>query len=65
MISPGARLLDTAAAAVYLGFEPKTLEDWRYHADPEAPPVVRIGRSIRYDLRDLDAWIEARKTAAA
>ena len=59
------RLLDPVSAAAYIGFEPKTLESWRYSPTPEAPPWIRIGRSIRYDRRDLDAWIEARKTAAA
>jgi excisionase family DNA binding protein len=24
-------------------------------------PSVRIGRSVRYDLRDLEAWIEQQK----
>ena len=22
------------------------------------PPYLKIGRSVRYDIRDLDAWLE-------
>jgi predicted DNA-binding transcriptional regulator AlpA len=30
---------------------------------PRGPiPVVRIGRSVRYDPRDLQQWIDERKT---
>lgn len=25
------------------------------------PPYYKIGRSIRYDVRDLDAWLEGRR----
>ncbi len=28
-------------------------------------PCVRIGRSVRYDPRDLASWIEARKSVTA
>lgn len=60
------RLLKTPEAAAYLGLETKTLENWRYLSASEGPPWVPMpGRAIRYDVRDLDAWIEARKTAAA
>ena len=29
-----------------------------------AIPFVKVGRSLRFDLRDLDRWIEANKTSA-
>lgn len=56
------RLLDTPAAAAYLGMEAGTLENWRYKG--YGPKFVHLGRAVRYDIRDLDAWIEARKGAA-
>lgn len=28
-------------------------------------PCVRLGRSVRYDPRDIQAWIEAQKTVGA
>lgn len=33
---------------------------WGLTASSEIP-CVRIGRSVRYDISDLHAWIEARK----
>lgn len=33
---------------------------WSLTAGHEIP-CVRIGRAVRYDPRDLEAWIEARK----
>lgn len=53
------RLLDTTTAAAYLGFEPGTLENWRYKK--KGPRCVRMGKSVRYDLRDLDQWIDDQK----
>ena len=56
------RLLNTPEAAEYLGMEPGTLENWRYQH--KGPPVTPLGRLVRYDIKDLDAWIEAQKPAA-
>ena len=53
-------LLDTPAAARLLGLSPSTLEKWRFFCTPTAPPVVRIGRTVRYDRRALEAWIAAK-----
>lgn len=53
------RLLDTVKAAVYLGMEPGTLENWRYQQ--KGPRWVNLGKSVRYDLRDLDLWIDEKK----
>lgn len=57
-------LLDTAAAARLLGLSPSTLEKWRFYRDPEAPPVIRIGRTVRYDRRALEAWITEKAGAS-
>lgn len=52
-----ARLLDAKAAARYLAVSVSTLQRLRL-------PVVRIGRAVRYDVRDLDAYIERLRGAA-
>jgi predicted DNA-binding transcriptional regulator AlpA len=60
---PAPRLLTTEAAAEYLSLEPGTLENWRYKGT--GPPVTRLGgRAVRYDIKDLDAWVDAQKGAA-
>ena len=60
--SPQARLLATKPAAQYLGVSERTL--WTL-ANSGALPSVRFGfgtrKSVRYDLDDLDRWIEAHK----
>lgn len=56
-------LLDTPAAARLLGLSSSTLEKWRFFRDPDAPPVIRIGRTVRYDRRVLEAWITAKAEA--
>ena len=46
-------------AAQYMGLQPQTLAVWRttgrYHL-----PFVRVGRSIRYRVSDLDEWMKSR-----
>ena len=57
------RLLTTEAAAAYLSLEAGTLENWRYEG--KGPRVTRPGgHAVRYDIKDLDAWIESQKGAA-
>ena len=58
----GQRLLTAGNAAHYLGICPRTL--WTLGNRGEIRSV-RFGagrrQSVRYDLADLDAWIESRK----
>ncbi len=58
------RLVDTATAAAYVGLAKNTLDKLRLYGrrDDNAPRFVKLGRSIRYDIAELDAWI-ARNTA--
>ena len=54
-----ARLLVTAReAADLLAISTRTLWTLTNVGDI---PVVRIGRCVRYDVADLQAWIESRK----
>lgn len=51
----GVRLLNVREAARFLGTTPKTLYTMAWRRDI---PIVKIGRSLRFDVRDLEAMIE-------
>lgn len=44
-------------AARFLGIPERTLEKYRA-PDAGGPRFFKVGRSIRYKLSDLDAWME-------
>lgn len=51
--------LDTAAAAAFIGVEPRTLEDWRRrNVGPEFIVISR--RCVRYDRRALERFLAER-----
>lgn len=52
-------LLSVREAAKMLAISERTL--WSITAPRGPLPCVRIGRSVRYDLRDLRAFINSRK----
>lgn len=57
------RLLDVPAAAEYLGTTPDAL---RKLVQRRQIPFMRQGkRTLRFDIRQLDAWIADRTTQAA
>ena len=49
------RLVDTREAATMLSKHPAVLADWRHQN--RGPKYVKFGRSIRYRVGDLRAWI--------
>lgn len=57
--SPSKKLLTRPEAAEYLGVKTNTLEVWastqRYGLS-----YIKVGRSVRYRMADLDAFIDAR-----
>jgi hypothetical protein len=56
--------LTEPAAAEYIGMSVAYLRLSRMRGTTKctsAPPFVRIGKSIRYLPRDLDAWLESRR----
>lgn len=55
--------IDTAEAARRLGLSISTLEKYRFHRVPDAPPFVRIGRKVLYRVTDLEAWAADRDSA--
>ena len=51
-------LLNVKEAAVYIGRSEQAVQHLIFQKDL---PVVRIGRRVHIDRRDLDAWIEKNK----
>lgn len=54
------QLMTPAEVAEWLRVPVATLTEWRYRRRG-GPPYVRLGRLIRYDRADVQAWIEERK----
>ena len=50
--------LRTCEAATYLNVRPATLNQWRWTG--QGPNYVKIGRSVRYRITDLEKYLEAR-----
>jgi excisionase family DNA binding protein len=53
-----ARLLTAEQAATYIGRTPGAMRQLIYRREI---PVVRIGRNVRIDMRDLDKMIDDNK----
>jgi predicted DNA-binding transcriptional regulator AlpA len=51
--------VDSKQAAAYLGFALATLEIWRFQN--KGPAYLKIGRSVRYRIADLDEWLQQQK----
>lgn len=56
------RRMTEQEAADYLGVSPGTLSVWR-STGRYALPFQKVGRLVRYQLADLDAWLEKRTRA--
>jgi predicted DNA-binding transcriptional regulator AlpA len=46
-------------AAAHIGLSVRTLQKRRF--ERQDPPYLKIGRSVRYRLEDLDAFLEAHR----
>ncbi len=55
------RTLTDAEAARYIGMSGSWLRQARMNGNPDAPPYIKIGRSVRYLREDLDTWLEQRR----
>lgn len=53
------KLLSRAEVEVHFGLSRRFLEISAVRGD--GPPMIRIGRSVRYRVGDLRSWISARK----
>jgi predicted DNA-binding transcriptional regulator AlpA len=63
MSDDGDRLMGRWDLAEYLRISPRTVDSWR--EKDFGPPFMRVGMQIRYRKRDVDAWLETTKSAAA
>ena len=54
----GQRFVSTAAAALRSGFHRDYLRKLRRTGG--GPPYSRVGRAVRYDVDEFDAWMRAR-----
>ena len=50
------RLMTRKEVAAYLGVQPGTLARWKW-AGADAPPCIKIGKSVRYRQSDVEAWL--------
>lgn len=55
------RILTTTEAARYLSIGKRTLQE---HVAAREITSIKLGRAIRFDMADLDAFIEGRKRKA-
>jgi predicted DNA-binding transcriptional regulator AlpA len=51
--------LDERDAARCSGYTPAAFRAWR--SQGRGPAYIRIGRSVRYRVEDLDAWLTAHR----
>lgn len=56
------KLITRAEAAEYLGVKPGTLEVWATNQRYDLK-YIKVGRSVRYRIADLEAFIESRTVA--
>lgn len=55
----------SSEAAFYIGLTESYLRQQRSQGNPDQPPYLRIGRTIRYRRSDLDDWLEAHRCEVA
>jgi predicted DNA-binding transcriptional regulator AlpA len=58
-VNDSDRFLDDHEAAEFVGLKKQTLQVWRING--QGPAFYKIGRSVKYRLSDLIAYIESRR----
>ncbi|MFH1919443.1 MAG: helix-turn-helix domain-containing protein [Planctomycetota bacterium] len=58
-VAIASQLLTPAETAEHLGIQEQTLAVWRT-TGRHGLPFVRVGRSIRYRLADVEEWLAGR-----
>ncbi|WP_188587528.1 helix-turn-helix transcriptional regulator [Gordonia jinhuaensis] len=56
-------LRDTKGAADYLGIGEHRLRSWRVQGT--GPAYLKLGQAVRYDVSDLDEWLDAQRVDPA
>jgi len=61
MEKPLKRLLNVEEAATYLGLSPRTIYNavCRKSKRPFPIPVKRIGKLVKFDIRDLERFVDS------
>ncbi len=59
---PTSRLLKEGEAAKILSLEVATLRRWRWSS--RGPRFLKLGGAVRYELADIEAFIEASRRAS-
>jgi len=55
-------IMNVEQAAEYLGLATSTLNKWRCYG--EGPVFLKLGRSVRYRINDLDNFLEESEHAS-
>ena len=58
------KMLTRREAAEYLGVKPQTLAVWHVTGKYRLP-LVKVGRSVRYRVVDLEKWLASRTFGVA
>ncbi len=56
------KLLSTEQAAEYCGSTSSTLEKYRVYGG--GARFIKLGRLVKYDVRDLDEWLDGLKRSS-
>ena len=51
-------LISERELAEQLGVSLHTVRRWRYNIPPDGPPVRKVGRSVRYSVAEVEAWLD-------
>ena len=66
---PKPTLIDEVSAAEYIGMSVAFLQAGRSRGiignRTPSPPFLKLGKWVKYDVRDLDAWLAARRVDPA
>lgn len=57
-MSPGRRFLGVKDLAEHLGVPINTLRSWVWM---RRIPYIKLGRTVKFDLQDIEEWIRDRK----
>jgi hypothetical protein len=53
--------LNDEDTARYIGMSESWLRQSRVAGNPDAPPFLKISKSVRYLRKDLDIWLESQR----
>jgi excisionase family DNA binding protein len=56
------RIVTKKAVAAYCGVTQRCIDNWRWD---RKFPSIKIGRVARFDLAEVDAWLEANRETPA